>query len=150
MTFPYSSGDVLTAADLNANIDETAQFVARSTGSGSGYPASVTSGGAWVVPVAISVTATAGDKYYLQIETTWTNTAANIINFYIYDTGTGSTAQFIQGRFAANENNITASCVWTAPTSGGRNLALYFTSSTGTMYAWGSDNVTNLTGWKIQ
>jgi len=150
MAYPYSAGQVLTAADLNANIDETAQFFARSSGSGAAYPASVTSSGAWVVPVGVNITADAGDKYYIQIEATWTNSAANIINFYLYDSGTAGTTQLIQSRFAINENNITASCVWTAPTSGARTLALHFSSSTGTMYAWGSENVTNMTAWYIQ
>ena len=150
MAFPYSSGDVLTAADLNANIDDTAQFVGRSTGGGAGYPASVTSSGQWVVPVAVNVTCDSGDQFFVQFESSWVNTATNIISFTVYDTGAAASVQITQGRFNSGNNFAAASVVWTATTSGARSLQLRFASSTGSMQAFGSENVTNLIVWKIQ
>jgi len=150
MGFPYSSGDVLTAADLNANIDGTAQFVGRNTGSGASYPASVTSSGQWVVPVAVNVTCNINDQFFVQFEASWVNTATNIISFSVYDSGTAAGLQITQGRFNSGNNFAAASVVWTAPSSGSRALQLRFASSAGSMQAFGSENVTNLIVWKIQ
>lgn len=148
MTYPWSSGDVLTASDLNAALDNVLVHQGTNSGGGAGYPATCTSSGAWMINPTVSVT-TSGEPLLVTFSATWVNTATNILVFYAYDSATTTTYQISSGRYTAGNNNGSGFVVFT-PSAGSRSIGLYFASSTGTMQAYGSENTTSLTVWSIK